>query len=124
MTTGQISGAAVGGAIGLFILLGLLSFVMQRYYRKKRDAAVPPQEKQERPDSKFYTDDIVSTGDLPSPSYKSELPAESMQSPSTRFSGYGSEVEGSPAPGSAGRPVHNGGYEMPGQKGTYYEMSG
>ena len=137
ISSGQIAGAAAGGAIAFIILLTLFSTFMQRYYRKKRATVLPSEEKQDRPDSKMYTDDILagnqSHGGLPSPSYKSELPADSVQSPSmqsmktpsTRFDQLSvqSEVEGSPAPGSVGRPLQDGGFEMPGHKGTYYEMS-
>jgi hypothetical protein len=60
--------------------------------------------------------------------HKSELDAVgTAASTSPRrgdFSSAKSEVEGSPAVGTPGRPLTSGGFEMPGQPGTIYEMPG
>jgi hypothetical protein len=128
-TTAQTAGAVVGGVVGLIILVALFTFLMLRYYRKRRETtggdAVENKRRSERVESKIYTDDIVDPqahGGLPSPSYKSELHAESATASSKWHSrvnsaemegtsvGYPGQALGSPGRDGSGRPV----YEMPG----------
>ncbi|RMZ78729.1 hypothetical protein DV737_g3785, partial [Chaetothyriales sp. CBS 132003] len=141
-----VAGAAAGSAVGFIILVAAIAGLVLYWRRKKRRAANGhggPQEKSARPDSNVYTDDVVGStnrGGPVSPSYQSELPGDSITSPSVmgsstlagsvgppstcmRSPNAQSEVEGSPVPGPRkGRELPGGGFEVAGQRGTYYEM--
>ena len=132
LSTGAKVGVGVGAGLGALALLALLIWVIQLcLWKKKQEAA---HEEKGQPTSDYARASQVSepvNGELRSSAWsghKSELPAnESTFTPSPTYADFRSsksEVEGSPAVGSAGRPLSNGGFEMPGQKGTMYEMPG
>ncbi len=109
----------------------MLILLVWRCLKKKEERRTKEEEKGQATPSTYAQlrqDSEPATGELRSPAwsgYKSELPAaESQLTPSPTYGDFRSksEVEGSPALGSTGRPMSNGGYEMPGQKGTLYEM--
>ncbi|RMZ87467.1 hypothetical protein DV736_g5304, partial [Chaetothyriales sp. CBS 134916] len=134
-------------AVGFILLVAVIASLVLYWYRKKRRAATThgPQEKSTRPDSKVYTDDIVECtnhGGPASTSCQSELPGDSITSPSVigsstlagsvappspcmRSPNAQSEVEGSPVPGPRkGRELPGGGFDVAGRRDTYYyEMS-
>lgn len=132
LSTGAKVGIGVGAGLGALALLALLIWLIQRCLRKKEQDA--EHEEKGQATSEYARVSQVSepvNGELRSPAWsghKSELPAhESTLTPSPTYADFRSnksEVEGSPAVGSTGRPLSNGGFEMPGQKGTMYEMPG
>jgi hypothetical protein len=112
----------------MIVIITLLAF---RRCRKKRKNAIASENDPSRPPQPvpIYPNQDPNAA-LRSPTWsghKSELDAigtattTSPRYASGDFSSTKSEVEGSPALGGEGRPVKDGGWEMPGKLGTVYE---
>lgn len=122
-----IAFGSVGGA-AVILLLAWLVFGCMR--RRKRDLRPePPVPEPVEP----LTETAYVDPEMRSPAWsghKSELPADesTIASPSTGFHEFprpqSVEVEGSPVLVSPARPTQDGGFRIPGHKGTYYEMAG
>lgn len=128
--TGQKIGIALGsaGGVALFLLLALLVAKWLRRRREKEPPPPPMVDMTRPPSARVPTDP-----DMRSPAWsghKSELAADesTVKSPAPVYDGFrrppSAEVEGSPVQLSSVRPTHDGGYTLPGHKGTYYEMAG
>lgn len=129
-SNGAKIGIGVGVGVGALVLLAVLFALIRRYRRRRKLVNEPDEDPtpSARPVT-LYNAEHKHEGDLASPcwsGHKSELDAiGTASSSSPRQSEFGSiksEVEGSPAIGSAGRPMKDGGFEMPGKLGTVYEM--
>lgn len=136
LDTGAKIGIALGSTAGAILLL-LLSFVVLRSRRriqkkKEGETSTPPINDLACPQPCSPTD-----MDMRSPAWsghKSELAADETTSttspapPCSEFSRprpQSAEVPGSPIRSStAARPTCDGGFTVPGRKGTYYEMDG
>ncbi|EXJ82156.1 hypothetical protein A1O1_08225 [Capronia coronata CBS 617.96] len=129
LRTGQKIGVGLGAAGGMIAML-LLGWLVARRLRRGNDKRrqTPPMVDLTRPQS----DGPQMDADLRSPAWsghKSELPADdsTTTSPSPAYQEFRQpqtvEVEGTPARPAA-RTTQDGGYKMPGDKGTYYEMPG
>lgn len=127
-------GIAFGSAAGAIFLLFLLRWVVvrskkRRQEKKEGEPSTPPVTDSERPQSGSPTD-----LDMRSPAWsghKSELAADEMTTSTTSPAPLywtrpqSAEVQGSPAPSSfTAKPTGDGGFTVPGRKGTYYEMDG
>lgn len=119
----------MGVGAGSIALAGFIFALIRRRKKQKKleDNDEPQPPSAPRPVT-LYNDHDIHDGDLRSPAWsghKSELDAIETASPSPRygeFSSAKSEVEGSPAIGTPGRPLSNGGFEVPGRKGPVFEM--
>ncbi|EXJ77334.1 hypothetical protein A1O3_09560 [Capronia epimyces CBS 606.96] len=128
--TGQKIGIALGSAGGVVSML-LLGWLVAKRMRgqKKKHRSTPPMVDLSRP----HPEISQTEAEMRSPSWsghKSELPADESTnlSPSPNYQEFqrplSGEVEGSPSRLSPTRATYDGGYRMPGHKGTYYEMPG
>ena len=133
LSTGAKVGIGVGAGIGALAFLIMSIWLIRRYLAKEDDRTAQEEEKGHTSSDYARVSQISEPADggLQNPAWsghKSELPAnESALTPSPTYGDYRSnksEVEGSPALGSTGRPLSNGGFELPGKKGTLYEMPG
>ncbi|KIW12797.1 hypothetical protein PV08_07984 [Exophiala spinifera] len=144
LDTGGKIGIALGSAAGAIFLLVLLSFALLRFRRRRQEQkeAEPSTPSANahanaidltRPQSTSANTDL----DMRSPAWsghKSELAADettSTMSPTPAYSEFtrprpqSAEVQGSPGRlSTTARPTCDGGFTVPGRKGTYYEMDG
>jgi hypothetical protein len=110
----------------------LLVMLIRLWFRKQQNCADETNDcRREERLSPLHQKSSPNTSDLQSPAwsgYKSELPGDEngiRNSPTyVQYRNDKSEVEGSPAMGGGARPISNGGFELPGRKGTVYEMPG
>lgn len=119
---GQKIGLGVGAGVGGLAVLLLLVFSIRKFWQRKQ------QKSQEGDDAGTdYSPVRQDTTEQAWSETKSELPGSEQVTPGPTYADFKSpksEVEGSPARGNGGRPISNGGYEMPGKKGTVFEMPG
>ncbi|KAI1630455.1 hypothetical protein EDD37DRAFT_646170 [Exophiala viscosa] len=132
LSTGKKVGIAMGAAAAAVILLlsGFLVFRHMRRRQKHEEPRKPPMMDLTRP----HSGDDQPDPDMRSPAWsghKSELAADetTRASPAPLYQAFTErpqsvEVEGKPARLSPARLTQDGGYSLPGQKGTYYEMAG
>lgn len=139
LNTGAKVGIGVGvGAVAAGVV-ALLIWLSVRSRKKRHNMHTTPKETAASPqqDSAFISTHVAQKGryygnNESTPlafGHKSELDAVDTTattpvtpSPRTdRFNRPLSEVQGSPAQGSDGRPLRDGGWEMPGQMGPIYE---
>jgi hypothetical protein len=118
----------------MFLLAAIILAI--KYYRRKKKGDIEPEPNppgaQPLPLYAHASENYSGRMDeVRSPAWsghKSELDAigtaASISPRRGDFSSAKSEVEGSPAFGTPGRPLTNGGFEMPGHQGTIYEMPG
>lgn len=124
----------MGAGVGGLALLVLLVLMIRWSSKQQKNRTSEPEEKGQVASpgySHLPQDANHENPEIRSPAwsgYKSELQGdEGKLTPSPTYGDLGStksEVEGSPAVGGPGRPVSDGGYEMPGKPGTIYELSG
>ncbi|KAL2399144.1 hypothetical protein ABEF95_002028 [Exophiala dermatitidis] len=131
LDTGQKVGIALGSAGGVLVLLLFGWLLIKKIrQRKVKERSGPPMIDV----TSAQPHDPSTSADLRSSTWsghKSELPAdESIKgSPSPRYQDFrrpqSTEVEGSPVPRlSPSRVTQDGGYSVPGNKRTFYEMPG
>lgn len=120
----------LGAGLGAALVLILALLAIRRHRKKAKNNSQLDQNPPGPPQPVALYHNGPNTADLHSPAWsghKSELDAIGTASPSPRygdFSSTKSEIEGSPAFGGEGRPVKDGGWEMPGKLGTVYEVPG